>query len=208
MITNIHTTTTRIIRYTNPAVHIPRFAPIHNHLDHLLYIYSIPVVSWNIPGQQAIHSNRISDTAFILDTIPHHRSIQQSCVGRGTLWKGNNYWKSIECYVFAKGALQFGSYYLKHEFYFDVHPPLGKMLVGLSGWLAGYDGSFDFESGSEYPKNVNFASMRIFNAAWGALVVPIAYLTAQQFGMSMPASLLAATMVLCGKVQLITSTRL
>lgn len=73
------------------------------------------------------------------------------------------------------------------------------MLVGLSGWLAGYDGSFEFESGSEYPEDLNFALMRIFSAAWGAMIVPIAYLTAKQFGMSTLASILAATMVLCGK---------
>ncbi|KAI9322252.1 Dolichyl-phosphate-mannose-protein mannosyltransferase-domain-containing protein [Dichotomocladium elegans] len=91
---------------------------------------------------------------------------------------------------------EFGSHYLQHEFYFDVHPPLGKILVGLSGWLAGYDGSFGFESGHTYPENLNYTAMRVFNAFWGALLVPLAYLTARQFQMSYKASILAAMMVL------------
>lgn len=41
--------------------------------------------------------------------------------------------------------------------------------------------------------------MRIFNAFFGAMMVPIAYLTALQLRMSLKASLLAATMVLLGK---------
>ncbi|KAI8643485.1 glycosyltransferase family 39 protein [Parasitella parasitica] len=90
---------------------------------------------------------------------------------------------------------KFGSHYLNHDFYFDVHPPLGKILVGLSGWLGGYNGSFGFESGAAYPDNVNFAVMRIFNAFFGAMMVPIAYLTAVQLKMTTKASLLAATMV-------------
>jgi dolichyl-phosphate-mannose-protein mannosyltransferase len=88
---------------------------------------------------------------------------------------------------------------LKQEFYFDVHPPLGKILVGLSGYLAGYDGSFKFESGSKYPEGLNYTFMRIFNAFWGAALVPIAYFTGKQLGFSERASILAAVMVLCGK---------
>ena len=75
------------------------------------------------------------------------------------------------------------------------------MLVGLSGWLAGYNGSFAFESGHQYPEDVNYTAMRVFNALWGSLLVPLAYLTARQFKMSQRASILAATMVLLGKLR-------
>lgn len=70
------------------------------------------------------------------------------------------------------------------------------MLVGLSGRLAGYNGSFGFESGSQYPDDLDVVTMRVFNAAWGALLVPLAYGTARLFNMSTWSSMLAASMVL------------
>lgn len=91
---------------------------------------------------------------------------------------------------------KFGSYYLRHEFYHDVHPPLGKMLVGLSGYLAGYNGSYDFTSGEFYPEWVDFIKMRIFNAAFSALCVPLAYFTAKSIGFSLPTVWLFTSMVL------------
>ncbi|KAF9541642.1 Protein O-mannosyltransferase 2 [Mortierella hygrophila] len=90
---------------------------------------------------------------------------------------------------------KFGSYYIKGEFYFDVHPPLGKMLVGLSGALAGYDGSFGFDSGAKYP-DIGFGFMRIFNAFFGAIMVPLAYWTSQELRMSQTACVFAAVLVL------------
>ncbi|KAH3676061.1 hypothetical protein WICMUC_002358 [Wickerhamomyces mucosus] len=78
---------------------------------------------------------------------------------------------------------KFGSYYIKHEFYHDVHPPLGKMLIGLSEWLANFDGDFDFASGSIYPSKVNFTYMRIFNALFSVAVTPVAYFAAKSLGL-------------------------
>lgn len=90
----------------------------------------------------------------------------------------------------------FGSQYLKHEFYHDVHPPLGKMLVGLSGYISGYNGSFSFDSGVPYPDYVDFVKMRLFNATFSALCVPIAYFTAKSIGFSIPATWFLTTLVL------------
>lgn len=91
---------------------------------------------------------------------------------------------------------KFGSHYLQREFYFDVHPPLGKMLVGLSGYLAGYNGSFEFKSGETYPAELNYTFMRQFNATFGALCVPLAYYTAKELNFRKPTVWFVTMMVL------------
>ena len=91
---------------------------------------------------------------------------------------------------------KFGSYYIRRTFYFDVHPPLGKMLVGLAGVLSGYDGSFEFESGETYPEKLPYVSMRVIMAMYGVMMVPMAYLTAHAFNWNWRSRHLFTLMVL------------
>lgn len=90
---------------------------------------------------------------------------------------------------------KFGSYYLRHEFYHDVHPPLGKILVGFSGYLAGYNGSWDFPSGETYPEYIDYVKMRIFQTVWSTLCVPLAYFTMKEIGFNMKTRWLLSLMV-------------
>lgn len=92
---------------------------------------------------------------------------------------------------------KFGSYYLRREFYFDVHPPLGKMIVGLVGLLSGYNGSFEFKSGDAYPEDVPYVAMRVMLATFGVLMVPLAWYTSRELGFSRRAAHLTTIMVLC-----------
>jgi len=71
------------------------------------------------------------------------------------------------------------------------------MLVGLSGYMAGYNGSFEFKSGETYPEELNYTFMRLFNSTFGALCVPVAYYTARELNFRRPAVWLVTLMVLC-----------
>ncbi|KAJ3229487.1 Protein O-mannosyltransferase 2 [Chytriomyces hyalinus] len=91
---------------------------------------------------------------------------------------------------------KFASFYLKREFYFDVHPPMGKMLLGFAGLMSFYNGSFSFESGKEFPAEMNYTGMRVFCALFGAFMVPLAYFTGIQLNFTKPACVLLACMVM------------
>jgi len=70
------------------------------------------------------------------------------------------------------------------------------MLVGLSGYLANYNGSFEFKSGETYPEELNYTFMRLFNSTFGALCVPLAYFTAKELHFKRPTVWLVTAMVL------------
>ncbi len=54
-----------------------------------------------------------------------------------------------------------GSWYINRTFFFDVHPPLGKMLIGGVGYVTGYNGTFAFEKPGDLYHDHNFLGMRV-----------------------------------------------
>lgn len=70
---------------------------------------------------------------------------------------------------------KFAGKYIKSEFFMDVHPPLGKLLITAAGVLSGYNGTFDFkEIGLDYVANsVPYIGMRSLTAALGVALIPV-----------------------------------
>ncbi|KAL2128939.1 hypothetical protein VTI74DRAFT_8463 [Chaetomium olivicolor] len=93
---------------------------------------------------------------------------------------------------------KFASYYLEKTYFFDVHPPFGKLLFAFMGWLVGYDGHFHFDNiGDSYIVNkVPYVAFRSLPAILGALTVSVVYLIMWESGYSLPACIVAAGLVL------------
>ncbi|KAK6621591.1 hypothetical protein RUM44_001398 [Polyplax serrata] len=89
-----------------------------------------------------------------------------------------------------------GSWYINRTFFFDVHPPLGKMLIALSGYLSGYDGTFPFEKPGDKYDNINYVGMRVFCTFMGASIVPFAFVTVWELTKSKMSAFLGASFIL------------
>ncbi|KAK9877554.1 hypothetical protein WA026_018660 [Henosepilachna vigintioctopunctata] len=89
-----------------------------------------------------------------------------------------------------------GSWYINRTFFFDVHPPLGKMLIGLSGYLTGYDGTFPFDKPGDKYENTNYLGMRTLCATLGASIIPMLFLTIDEMTNSIISSLFASLLII------------
>lgn len=96
----------------------------------------------------------------------------------------------------------FASKYIKGKFFMDVHPPLAKLLITLAGWLAGFDGNFDFKDiGKDYVEpGVPYVAMRLLPAICGILLVPTMFLTLKAAGCRTTTAALGAGLIVFGKI--------
>lgn len=112
----------------------------------------------------------------------------------------NALWTRIDQVLCTYSFGGFASKYIKGKFFMDVHPPLAKMLIALTGWLAGFDGSFDFkEIGKDYIEpGVPYVAMRMFPALCGILLAPLMFLTLKTVGCRTMTALMGAGFIIFG----------
>ncbi|XP_037078662.1 protein O-mannosyltransferase 1-like [Pollicipes pollicipes] len=101
---------------------------------------------------------------------------------------------------------KFAGYYVNNMFFFDSQPPLGKQLIALAAYIAGYDGDFSFDRiGSPYPASVPVYMLRLLPAVAGSLLLPAVYCLLRQLGLAKYPAALAGVLLLLENAVLVQS---
>ncbi len=100
---------------------------------------------------------------------------------------------------------KFISGYFTHEYFFDIHPPLGKLLISGMGYLAGFKPGFSFaEIGQKFPDNT-YLWLRLLPTLAGVLLPLIIFFLALRLGLSRIAAFSAAMLVVFENALLVQS---
>ncbi|WFC99979.1 dolichyl-phosphate-mannose--protein mannosyltransferase [Malassezia yamatoensis] len=99
---------------------------------------------------------------------------------------------------------KFAAYYMTRQYFFDVHPPLAKLIVALGAWIAGFDGNFEFDSiGDKYSDtSVPYREMRAFLAVIGSLQIPLVYEIMRETGARNTTAIVCASLVMLDNAQI------
>lgn len=101
----------------------------------------------------------------------------------------------------------FGLYatkYFSHQYYFDIHPPLGKMLLALAGFFGKIKPGFDFLINRSYG-DFNYLSLRFLPALLGSLFVLLIYFFVKELGFSQRVAFLSSFLILFDNAILVQS---
>ena len=104
---------------------------------------------------------------------------------------------------------KFASYYIRGEYFFDVHPPLGKLIFAGVAKLFAYDGWFSFDKiGTSYTDaKVPYVAMRSISALCNVLTVGLVYAMLVEMKFSLASTLIGTCCVLFDNA-LVTQSRL
>jgi len=90
---------------------------------------------------------------------------------------------------------KFISGYLSGKYFFDIHPPLGKLLIAAIAKIVNFKPNFSFETiGQNFPDNT-YIWLRFLPKLAGALLPIIIFLIAIQFGVKTKFAFLAGLLI-------------
>ena len=90
---------------------------------------------------------------------------------------------------------KFVSGYFTHEYFFDIHPPLGKLLIFGAAKLSGFEPGFSFETiGQKFSDN-SYKWLRFLPSLSGALLPVVIFLIALEFSISQKFAFLAGLLL-------------
>ncbi|TSC92202.1 MAG: dolichyl-phosphate-mannose-protein mannosyltransferase [Candidatus Berkelbacteria bacterium Licking1014_96] len=91
---------------------------------------------------------------------------------------------------------KFISGYLNHKYFFDIHPPLGKLMISGIAKLSGYKTGFDFkEIGEKYPDN-SYIWLRLLPVIFGTLLPLVIFFLARNLKLSTLTSFAAGLLII------------
>lgn len=104
---------------------------------------------------------------------------------------------------------KFAGYYLKRTYYFDVHPPLAKLMIAGAGYLLGFDGQYDFANiGDSYiDHQVPYIGLRALPATLNVICVGLIYGIMKESGYSLAICILTTAMYIFDNA-MVTQNRL
>lgn len=92
----------------------------------------------------------------------------------------------------------FTNWYTMSEFFYDIHPPLGKLVMFLFANLSEYDGSIQFSKYyAQSFHNTQYIILRITPAFFSSLCAPLIYLTLRFDSFSPYAAFISSFMIIC-----------
>ena len=91
---------------------------------------------------------------------------------------------------------KFVSGYLNHKYFFDIHPPLGKLMISAVAKISGYKTGFGFKDiGETYPDK-SYVWLRILPVFMGTLLPLVIFFIARELNFSILASFSVSLLII------------
>ncbi|MBI1974926.1 MAG: phospholipid carrier-dependent glycosyltransferase [Parcubacteria group bacterium] len=100
---------------------------------------------------------------------------------------------------------KFVSGYFTHEYFFDIHPPLGKLLIALAAWVGKFNAGFSFADIGDSYGDLPYIALRFLPNLAGAFIPIVAFWFFRELSLSKPAAFFGGAMLLLDNALLVQS---